>query len=447
MAYIAFTSGTTGEPLAVQGTHAGLSAYLAWMPKQFKLHKKQRFSMLSGLGHDPLQREIFTALALGATLVIPTQAVVSAQLAPWVSAEQISVMHLTPSLAQILLVSQPAANTTLNQVFITGETLPVELAQQLCAYTAQGQVVNSYGSTETQRSVTYQTIEPAQLNSAQFAGASVAASSQDTKLVIRNPQQQRCGTLELGEIVLHSAYLAAGYAQDELTTKQKFQRFDNGISEYLTGDLARYLPDGSVQLCGRADQQLAIRGFRIDPLEVANALRELDGVSDAAAHVQPADSHQPAQLVGYVVSSTQRDSAELVAQLSKRLPSAMLPNQVICVSELPMTANNKLDIAALPTVEATPDEFVEPVGDTEIRLAKLWAECLAVNKPSATQTFGELGGNSILLTRIIHEVHQAFDVELSISDCVNNDTIRQQANIIGTGSSKQPTITAEMAEV
>lgn len=436
VATIAFTSGSTGEPLAVQGTHAGLSAYLTWMPKQFKLHKKQRFAMLSGLGHDPLQREMFTALSQGATLVIPTQTVVSTQLEQWVTSQQINVLHLTPSLAQILLVAQPASNTAISHVFITGETLPIQLAQQVCAYALNAQVVNSYGSTETQRAVTYYTITDTALNSRQFAGIAVSAATPDTKLMILNDKGLRCGISELGEVVLQSAYLSAGYLQNANLSEQKFHYLADGTKQYYTGDMGRYLPDGSVQLCGRKDQQLSLRGFRIDPLEIANALRELEGITEAAAHVQAAKGEQAAQLVGYVVSDADIDSKALINTLSQRLPSAKLPSQIIRVTALPMTANNKLDIAALPSADVIAVDFVAPVGEIEPRLAKLWATILAVDTPSATRTFSELGGNSIMITRIIHEIQQEFAVELSVSDCVTHDTIQTQSALIAQGGSR-----------
>lgn len=430
VAYLAFTSGSTGEPLVVQGTHAGLSAYLDWMPSEYKLHKKQRFSMLSGLGHDPLQREIFTALSQGATLVIPTSNVVSPQLSEWIAEQRINVLHLTPSLAQVLLSCQPSVNKALANVFITGETLPVELARQVCDYAEKARVINSYGSTETQRSVTYHTIDPEILDSSQFAGVGVAASSPDTKLLVLNSKGQRCGAVELGEIVVETAYLAAGYLKNADISEQRFQRLDNGLYHYHTGDLGRYTPDGNIQLCGRMDQQQSLRGFRVDTLYIANLLRAAEGIQDAAAHVQQPRGEQSAQLVAYVVSDQPVDVMALKAMLSQRLPSAMQPNQILQVAELPMTVNNKLDIAALPIADVAKEEFVAPVGDIEPRLAKLWSAILDIDTPSAVQSFGELGGNSILLTRVIHEVQQAFGVELSISDCITHDTIQAQAAVI-----------------
>ena len=189
-----------------------------------------------------------------------------------------------------------------------------------------------------------------------------------------------------------------------------------------------------MQLCGRADQQSAIRGFRIDLQQISNALRELDGIDNAIAHLQPAQNHQPAQLVGFVVSKQTINSDSIVAALSQRLPSAMLPNQIVQVSQLPTTANNKLNLNELPKITVTDAEFVAPVGDIEPRLAKAWCELLGVSTPSATQTFSELGGNSILITQVIHHIQQTFGVELSVGDCVTHDTIQTQAALIKSRS-------------
>ncbi|KAL1301752.1 hypothetical protein AAFC00_005953 [Neodothiora populina] len=310
---LSFTSGSEGRPKGVQGRHFSLAYYFPWMKERFGLSENDRFTMLSGIAHDPIQRDIFTPLFLGAQLMVPpAEDITFDRLARWASINAVTVTHLTPAMGQILLGSIEPKITSLKNAFFVGDILLKRDCRRLQDLAPNVRIKNMYGTTETQRAVSYYEI-PSKTEDADFLEnmadvIPAGAGMHNVQLLVvdRNDKTRQCPVGEIGEIYVRAGGLAEGYLGVELKdlTNSKFVQnwfIDNqkwikedeervaqtGTSEpwrefykgprdrmYRSGDLGRYMPDGNVECCGRADDQVKIRGFRIELGEIDTHLSQ-----------------------------------------------------------------------------------------------------------------------------------------------------------------------------
>ncbi|MGH7829278.1 MAG: AMP-binding protein, partial [Candidatus Binatia bacterium] len=379
LAYVAFTSGTTGTPKAIQGTHRPLSHFLRWHCEMFDLKETDRFSMLSGLSHDPLLRDIFAPLWLGATLCVPDADDISPdRLADWLNQMEITVSHLTPAMGELLTSDTETIrhqNASLRYVFFGGDVLTRQHVAGVRRLAPAATCVNFYGATETPQAMG-RFVVPDQGNSAyDSAPASskeilpLGQGIEDVQLLVLNASQGLAGVGELGEICVRTPYLAKGYLEDHALTSERFipnpftQRPGDRI--YRTGDLGRYLPDGTVEFAGRNDRQVKIRGFRVEVEEVEAALGQHPSVRDTVVLAGEDVGGGPSatlgtgkRLVAYVVANQDPPPSisELRRFLKEKLPDYMVPSAFVTLNALPLTPNGKVDRRALPVPNpARPD--------------------------------------------------------------------------------------------
>lgn len=293
IATLSFTSGSTGTPKGVRGRHFSLTHFYPWMKDEFEMSEMERFTMLSGIAHDPIQRDIFTPLFLGAELHIPTSEDIGipGRLAEWMANQEITTTHLTPAMGQLLSANAVASIPTLRNAFFVGDILTkrdVLRLQQLATNTC---VINMYGTTETQRAVSFLKIPPISAHPGymmlQKDIMPAGKGMKNVQLIVINPAKQMASVGEVGEIYVRSSGLSEGYLSLPEATAEKFISnpfrnaddivipakqlpFFKGARDrmYKTGDLGRYLPDGSVECTGRSDDQVKIRGFRIELGEI-----------------------------------------------------------------------------------------------------------------------------------------------------------------------------------
>ncbi|MBV9775387.1 MAG: amino acid adenylation domain-containing protein, partial [Gemmatimonadetes bacterium] len=418
LAYVVFTSGTTGEPKGILGTHAPLAHFVGWQRDRFGLAESDRFSLLSGLAHDPLLRDVFTPLSLGATLCIPDARELGTPgyLAGWMAREGVTVAHLTPAMAS-LLASGDAALPALRHAFWGGDKVR---AGDVAALRARAPGVEStvfYGATETPQAVAFFPVPRETADTREVLP--VGHGIDGVQLLVLTPAGGLAGVGEVGEICVRTPYLARGYLHDEAGTRERFvvSPFTGNPADrvYRTGDLGRYRPDGEVQILGRADGQVKVRGFRVEPAEIEAALRAHPQVRDAAV-VPREDTPGEPRLVGYVVADGEApDGESLRAWLRERLPEYMVPAAWVVLDALPLTPNGKLDRRALPAPEpAAEAAYVAPRTPTEEVLAGIWGEVLRVERVGVTDDFFALGGHSLLATRLASRVREAFGVELPL---------------------------------
>jgi amino acid adenylation domain-containing protein len=441
LAYISFTSGSTGTPKGVQGRHGPLTHFLPWLQSAFGLDETDRYTMLSGLSHDPLHRDIFTPLQLGACICIPTQEDIErpGRIAEWMKREGVTIAHLTPAMAQLLTEtgseSVPCEVHTLRYAFLVGDVLTRRDVARLRELAPLINCINYYGSTETQRAVSYHIAERPENSTPPDALRGGRAKEilplgkgiEDVQLLLINGAGQLAGVGEVGEIYLRSPHIARGYMGDAELTRERF--VSNSLTKtetqtdrlYRTGDLGRYMPDGNVEPLGRADHQVKIRGFRIELGEVEAALGRHAFVRETVVIVRE-DVPGERRLVAYVVA--ERDaipaSGALRDFLMEKLPDYMIPQSFVVMDALPLTPNKKVDRRALPApalAEAASDAtFVHARTPLEKSLADIWARVLKRERVGLHDDFFELGGHSLLAIRLMARVLEQFNVELTLRE-------------------------------
>lgn len=415
LAYVAFTSGSTGEPRAVAGEHGPLWHFFDWHARTAGLGEGDRVSVLSGLGHDPLLRDTLGALWAGATVCLPQAAVSMApgELARWMADQAITVTHLTPAMADLLTLGAEAPGAprldALRLACLGGETLGAATVAALRALAPRVRCVNFYGTTETPQAVAWWPLDDGPL--APGSRVPLGRGIDGVQLLVLDPQGRLCGIGELGEIVVRTRWLARGYLNDPAAMAERFESGPGGADDrrYRTGDLGRYRPDGSVEFAGRRDRQLKLRGFRIEPGEVEAALRALPGVREAVV-VPWAEGSPEARLVAYVAvdadggaaTVTANGPAALQAALRERLPGPMVPGQVVVLERLPLTPNGKVDLRRLPApaAPAAAAGHRPPATPAQQAVAAVWAEVLGVNEPGLDDHFFALGGHSLSAARV-----------------------------------------------
>ncbi len=450
LAYVSFTSGTTGKPKAILGRHGSLTHFLPWLKETFDLNESDAFSMLSGLSHDPLHRDVFTPLQLGGRICIPGPEVIETpgRLARWMKQERVSVAHLTPAMGRLLTeVTAEGADgevPSLRYAFFVGDVLTkrdVSLVQKLAPAVT---CVNYYGSTETQRAVGCYIIPNEDAKISDGAGSRRSLRKEvvplgwgirDVQLLVLNSAQQLAGIGEVGEIYLRSPHLALGYLGDEALSRERFipNPFTQAIGDrlYKTGDLGRYLPDGSVEPLGRADHQVKVRGYRVELSEIEIALSMHPAISEVVV-VAREDVVGDKQLVAYIVSEPHEavGLSELREFTRRRLPDYMVPARFVLLGHLPLTPNGKVDRAALPAPEQIESTLVAPRTPVEELLAGMYTDLLKVPRVSVHDNFFELGGHSLLGIQLMSRVHRDFHVELPLRTLFESPTVAELALLV-----------------
>jgi amino acid adenylation domain-containing protein len=418
LAYVAFTSGTTGGVKAIAGTHGPVAHFLDWQRREFDLRAEDRFTLLSGLAHDPLLRDVFAPLWCGATLCVPNTSSWGdpGELATWLCSVQPTVVHLTPAMAQFLLIElapagrdAPPPLPSWRLAFFGGDILAGDTVAELRRLAPQATCVNFYGATETPQAMGYHVVRHG--SDTLRARIPLGRGIEGVELLVLNSNTNLAGVGELGEIVVRTPYLALGYRGDPALTAQRFTINPltgvAGDRVYYTGDLGRYLPDGAVEFVGRRDGQLKIRGFRVEVGEVEAALRNGCGVAQTAVVLSAEGAEEP-RLVAYVVKDSEQpfDAAALKRALQKQLPEHAIPTTYVSLDKLPLTPNGKVDRRALPA----PDMLIEgqryepPATATEVLVANIYAQLLGRDRVGRNDSFFELGGHSLLGARAVARI-------------------------------------------
>ena len=440
-AYVAFTSGTTGAPLAVLGTHAPVSHFVCWDIEHYGLTAKDRFSMLSGLPHDPLLREIFVPLAMGASIAAPKQEqMVGKNLTDWLRKSRISIAHLSPSLARYLYTdSVPAEGTlpNLRRVFFGGEALTGADLRQMRRIAPAAVLTNFYGATETPQAISQYTPSPAAFaNNANQVPLGVGAC--DSQLLVLNRELKLAGVGELGEIYVRSSYLSSGYFEDRARTVERFlpDPFGGAVGGriYRTGDRARYLYDGNIECLGRIDQQVKIYGHRVELGEIDAQLRSHPLVGNAAVLLRPTVK-DVGRLAAYVVpvDGSPLSTEDLRNYLRQRLPDYMVPTTFTVLPALPLTPNGKINREALQELgqaEAPGEVDEPPLDEIETLLSSIWADVLGLKSIGRNQSFFRLGGHSLAATQVIARAREIFRIEIPVRNLFEMPTVSGLAKVI-----------------
>lgn len=442
-AYIFMTSGTTGLPKAVLGVHKGLSHFLDWERQEFSIGPGDRCAQLTSLSFDVVLRDIFLPLTSGATLCLPQAA---ADVLSWLEREQITLLHAVPTLAEAWLraATRRVSLSALRWVLFAGEPLTETLINRWReTFPESGEIVNLYGPTETTLAKCFYRIPEEVPPGIQPVGWPLP----QTQALVVSANGQLCGIGEPGEIVIRTPFRSLGYMNAPEEMRKRFINNPSTDDEcdllYLTGDQGRYRLDGALEILGRLDEQVKIRGVRVEPAEVTALLAQHPAVASCIV-VGSQDEKGEKILVAYIVRAANEGATvnELRAYLSRQLPMVMVPSVFMFIERLPLTRNGKVDRQALPTPRRTDfytsQSFLAPRTPVEGELTKIWSEVLGLDRIGAEDNFFELGGHSLMATQVIARAQELFRIDLPLRNLFENPTVAGLAANIETMRQSKP---------
>lgn len=427
-AYLIYTSGSTGLPKGVPVPHAPIAEYFVWFGDEYRIDETDRLLQVASPSFDVSIGEIFGTLIMGARLVIPRPDGLRdiGYLTELLAREGITSMHFVPSLLGLFL-SLPGVSQwrTLRRVPIGGEALPGEIADKFHA-TFDASLYNFYGPTETVVNCTSYPVEGAQ-------GTRVVPIGRpkiNTRVYLLDNALQPVPPGVIGEIYIAGTHVAHGYHRRPQLTAERFvaDPFSRGGRMYRSGDLARRNANGDIEFVGRADEQVKIRGFRIELGEIAAAISVDPSVGQAV--VLAMDLPQLGKsLVGYVTpaqgAGTETVDVERIrARVAAALPDYMTPAAYVVLDEIPITAHQKIDRAALPQPQiGAGTEYRDPATPTEHRIAQLFSGLLGHERVGVDDSFFDLGGHSLVATKLVIAIRAECGVEIGIRDVFELATV------------------------
>lgn len=427
-AYVIFTSGSTGRPKGVQITHGNLLNLVRWHQRSFNITAADRATLQASPGFDASVWEMWPYLTMGASVHVVDDSIRTApdHFRDWIVANGITVSFVPTAVAEQMVDLQWPTQTSL-RFLLTG-------ADRLRRCPPRGlpfALINNYGPTECTVVATSGEITP----SDQTQGTpSIGRSIDNVEIYIVDEELKLVSDGTPGELLIGGAGVGRGYLNLPELTAQNFiaDPFSRraGARLYRSGDLARRLPDGRIAFMGRMDEQIKIRGYRVEPGEISAALNRHPAISSSCVAAYEHDSGE-ISLAAYIVreSNAAITSAQLRSFLGESLPDYMVPATFVKLKCLPMTANGKLDRSALPkpTIDNTLDDagFAAPQSEIEQWLAGFLAGLLKVDRVSRNDNFFDLGGHSLMGAQLIAKVYQRFAVELSLRSLFDHPTIAE----------------------
>jgi amino acid adenylation domain-containing protein len=452
LAYVLFTSGSTGVPKGVAVTHANavhyaraVSRVLGDVPADtvgdgFAKLDGWEFALASTLGADLGNTSLLPSLLAGGTLHVLSKDVTTepARYADYLAKHPIDVLKITPNHFMALVAGKQGGELSAlvphKWIVFGGEMLRVDVARALLGAN-RCRVLNHYGPTETTVGVLTFEATSKSLDAATAMGAQsvpLGRPLSTTHVYVTDATGRELPLGVPGELLIGGAGVAQGYFKRPDLTAEKFTT-RGGERVYHTGDRVRRLADGTIEFLGRGDDQVKVRGYRVELGEVEAAMRAHPGLDNGVVVLR--DGQLVAYAVpkhdGYAVSHSDRPTSEKITEwLGAQLPEYMVPSVVLLLDALPLTANGKIDRAQLPepsSGEPGKPSFVAPRTPTETQLATIWAEVLKRETVGVTDNFLALGGHSLLAIRLLGKISKAFGVRLPLRSLFESPTVEQIA--------------------
>ncbi|MCK4258964.1 MAG: amino acid adenylation domain-containing protein [Halanaerobiales bacterium] len=426
LAYIIYTSGSSGMPKGVMIEHRNVTNVLIWYGQQFNLKPDKRVMQMTNYTFDPSIEQIFGSLTHGATVYLINRDLRanSDQFGQFIENNQIEMIDLVPFTLKELLLKQKSKLNSLEIVISGGERLSETLKDEVLkkGYT----LYNNYGPTET-------TID-ATIDLCSENPVSLGRPIANTKCYIFDTQNNLVPVGVVGELCIGGVGVARGYLNNPKLTSEKFVEdpFIPGKRIYRTGDLARWKSDGQIEFIGRVDHQVKIRGFRVEPGEIENQILHLPEIIQAVV-VDYKNSDGNSYLAAYFVAEDEIEISEIRNYLSSKLPNYMVPAYFVQMNKMPTLPNGKINRKALPKLELNNEsqrEYIKPRNVIEEKLAELWANVLAIEKVGIEDNFFELGGHSLKATILVSKIHKEMNFEVSLSEIFKRPTIKELAQYI-----------------
>ncbi|RAL25793.1 amino acid adenylation domain-containing protein [Thermoflavimicrobium daqui] len=423
LAYVMYTSGTTGQPKGVMIEHRSVINFLYHWNKQLDIQEDDRIGQFASVSFDVSVEELGMSLLTGACLYILTPELIYdvVELENYIKQNQLTILHLPPSYAKYLKYEEPSS---LRHFILGGSLAPcplVERWKKIC--------INSYGPTETTVTATMWRAD----KNLPVSSVPIGKPIPNVQVYIINQHLQLQPFGAPGELCIGGVGLARGYLGKPKLTEEKFipNPFVPGERLYRTGDLVHYLPDGNLAFLGRIDQQVKVRGYRIELGEIESILLTHTKVKSATVQDWK-DAQGEIYLAAYVILDETGVSHELKKYLSQKLPAYMIPSFIIEVDEIPLTQNGKVDKAALPKPDESTivENYVPPVTQLEKQLVKIWQELLGIDPIGITDDFFQIGGHSLKAIQLMSMIHQKLEVEVPVRAIFEQPTIQQLATYL-----------------
>lgn len=436
LAYVIYTSGSTGKPKGCMLEHKGVVNRIAWMWQQYGFNTEDVILQKTTFTFDVSVWEIFMPLCMGAGMVLcPKEAAgVPENILSLAALHQVTCMHFVPSVLNEFLrhVAEHPGNVvqmqSLKRLITSGEALLPETVNQWYQY-FNAPLHNLYGPTEASVDVTYYQTAPDQLRIP--IGRPVWNTA--IRILDKSGNLQPIGVP--GEICISGLQVARGYLNQPELTAVKFTTDPYADQErmYKTGDLGRWLSDGNIEYLGRIDQQVKIRGFRIETGEIEVALESHPDIKSAV--VIAADDHQhEKQLIAYIITEKELAMETLQHFLAQKLPYYMLPAHYVKLDKFPLTASGKTDRKKLPAQQGIKQvathTYIDPSGETALKLAAIWKDILGTDQIGITDNFFMLGGHSLKANRLASRIYKTFNVKIALKDLFLAPIFEQQLRLI-----------------
>lgn len=411
IAYVIFTSGSTGLPKGVDVPHRGAMNTIDAVNDWFNVDSSDRVLALSALEFDASVYDIFGMFSAGGSLVALDS---DERAAPttWVELlrhHRVSILNCVPSMLDMILeVGGDRVGDSLRAVTLGGDWVGADLARRLARQVPGCRFAGLGGATET--SIHNTICEVSGDPPAHWVTVPFGVPLRNVRCRVVSPSGRDCPDWVAGEFWVGGANVAAGYRNDPQRTAERFVEHD-GMRWYRTGDMARYWPDGTIEFLGRSDNQVQIRGYRVELGEVEAALRTVPGVRHAVAAVVGASA--PKLVAGIAGGSVDR----VAAAVAELLPGYMVPTRIVAFEQLPLTPNGKLDrraVSGLLEPATAPTEDTGPRTDAEGALAMIVSEVLGVDSVGVQQDFFAMGGDSVLATTVIARVREWLEIDHAV---------------------------------
>jgi len=441
-AYVIYTSGSTGRPKGALISHGSIVNHCQVVQNYYNLSSDDHILQFASLNVDASLEQILPGLMTGAMIIIRDREIWSPEkFLNKVSEYGITVIDIPPAYLHELLLqwsnSQKRAMEELRLVITGGEAITpetVELWQKSPVHSIR--LINAYGPTETTITSTAFEIKAQPKTSDSLHNIPIGRPLENEMVYILDRYGNPVPVGVPGELHISGTGLALGYLNRPELTRERFidNPFKPGTRMYKTGDMARWLPDGNIEYSGRIDQQVKVRGFRIECGEIESILKEQETIENALVIAKTIK--ESTQLIACLVPAdpgSPMDTGQLKKALQTKLPDYMIPSAFVSLDKIPLTPGGKTDRKALTkqNIELTESqEYVAPETETEKELSKIWGKVLGVEQIGIKDNFFDHGGHSLLSVRLMAEIHKKFGKDLSISTLFQAPNIKEQGNIL-----------------
>ena len=445
--HLFYTSGSTGTPKGVLVSHRGISR-LACGGGFMQFNADDSFLQVAPSSFDASTREIWMPLLNGGRIVLTGEDGPSlANIARSIQEQNVTCLWLTAGLFQSMVDEQINDLKGLKYLLAGGDVLSPDHVRRAFNLLTNTTIINGYGPTENTTFTCCHTITRSDLD---CAAIPIGRPVGNTTVYILDSQMRPVPVGIPGELFTGGDGLALGYLNGDHLSDSKFQVHPKLGRLYRTGDLCRWRTDGLVEFLGRIDSQVKVRGYRVEIGEIESRLASHPGVLQAKVAIR-GDSAESKRIFGWVVASTiaSPSSADLSSYLSEFLPNYMCPDAIMLIESMPLSANGKVNVTALPDPLKSRDNVSSnaPIGQTETTLALMWSELLGISDIGRDDNFFSLGGHSLMALRLFSRINREFDLSLPLASLIIQPTIRGLAGLIHPESQLKATTSSKISSL